>query len=57
MEIWTCVTDALRTDSQTVKDRATQLLIKYKSGALVAQLDSVGLTVHYEVMKLCTGSI
>ena len=25
-------------DSQTLKDRATQLLIKYKSGALVTQL-------------------
>ena len=29
------------TDSQTLKDRATQLLIKYKSGALVTQLTSV----------------
>ena len=27
-----------RTDGQTLKDRATQLLIKYKSGALVTQL-------------------
>ena len=26
------------TDEQTLKDRATQLLIKYKSGALVTQL-------------------
>ena len=26
------------TDGQTLKDRATQLLIKYKSGALVTQL-------------------
>ena len=26
-----------RTHSQTLKDRATQLLIKYKSGALVTQ--------------------
>ena len=26
-----------RTDGQTLKDRATQLLIKYKSGALVTQ--------------------
>ena len=26
-----------RTDSQTLKDRATQLLKKYKSGALVTQ--------------------
>ena len=30
-----CLTDSL-TDSQ-MKDRATQLLIKYKSGALVTQ--------------------
>ena len=37
VEIWTGVTNALRTDWQTLKDRATQLLIKYKSGALVTQ--------------------
>ena len=41
VEIWTGVTDAWLTDwlihSQTLKDRATQLLIKYKSGALVTQ--------------------
>ena len=38
VEIWTGVTDAWRTDSlTTLKDRATQLLIKYKSGALVTQ--------------------
>ena len=41
VEIWTGVTDALRTLSltnwQTLKDRATQLLLKYKSGALVMQ--------------------
>ena len=41
MEIWTGVTDAWLTDWltdwQTLKDRATQLLIKYKSGALVTQ--------------------
>ena len=42
MEIWIGVTDASLTDSQT-KDSATQLLIKYKSGALVTQLDS-GIT-------------
>ena len=37
VEIWTGVTDAWLTDSQTLKDRAThtQLLMKYKSGALV----------------------
>ena len=33
--IWSGVTDALRTDFE---DRATQLLIKCKSGALVTQL-------------------
>ena len=27
------------TDGQTLKDRATQLLIKYKSGALVTQIE------------------
>ena len=32
------VTNALGTDTQTLKDSATQLLIKYKSGALVTQL-------------------
>ena len=38
VEIWTGVTDAWLTDWQTtLKDRATQLLIKYKSGALVTQ--------------------
>ena len=38
MEIWTGVTDALLTDSlTTLKDSATQLLIEYKSGALVTQ--------------------
>ena len=31
-----CLTDSL-TDWQTLKDRATQLLKKYKSGALVMQ--------------------
>ena len=31
------VTDTLGTDSQTLKDSATQLLIKYMSGALVTQ--------------------
>ena len=39
VKIWIGVTDASRTDSlTTLKDRATQLLIKYKSGALVTQL-------------------
>ena len=37
VEIWTGVTDAWLTDSQS-KDSATQLLTKYKSGALVTQL-------------------
>ena len=46
MEIWTGVTDASLTHSLTDsqrKDRATQLLIKYKSGALVTQLPIAGL--------------
>ena len=39
VEIWTGVTDDSLADSlTTLKDRATQLLIKYKSGALVTQL-------------------
>ena len=38
MKIWTGVTDASLTHSlTTLKDSATQLLIKYKSGALVTQ--------------------
>ena len=37
VEIWTGVTNALRTDGLTLKDRDTQLLIKYKSGVLVTQ--------------------
>ena len=37
VEIWSGVTDDSLTHSQTLKDRATQLLIKYKSGALVTQ--------------------
>ena len=37
MEIWKGVTHASLTDSER-KDRATQLLTKYKSGALVTQL-------------------
>ena len=36
MEIWKGVTHASLTDSH-LKDSATQLLIKYKSGALVTQ--------------------
>ena len=32
----------LTTDSQTLKDSATQLLTKYKSGALVTQLSIYG---------------
>ena len=32
------VCHACLTDGQTLKDRATQLLTKYKSGALVTQL-------------------
>ena len=33
--------NACLTDGQTLKDSATQLLIKYKSGALVTQLRRV----------------
>ena len=42
VEIWTGVTNASLTHSlTTLKDSATQLLIKYKSGALVTQLTNV----------------
>ena len=34
-----CLTDSLTHSLTTLKDRATQLLIKYKSGALVTQLE------------------
>ena len=37
VEIWTGITDTLLTHWQTLKDSATQLLINYKSGALVMQ--------------------
>ena len=40
-EIWSGV---MVTDRQILKDRATQLLIKYKSGALVTQFLLVLLT-------------
>ena len=47
MEIWTGVTDPLRTDSlTTLKDGATQLLIKYMSGALVTQKEIVTPTIQ-----------
>ena len=40
MPLWKGVADASLTDSlTTLKDGATQLLIKYKSGALVTQFD------------------
>ena len=45
VEIWAGVNGALLT---TLKDRATQLLIKYKSGALVTQLE-VFLTVDMDI--------
>ena len=41
-----CLTDGL-THSQTLKDSATQLLIKYKSGALVTQCTSIKVTRRY----------
>ena len=37
VEIWTGVTDPLQTEGLTLKDSATQLLTKYKSGTLVMQ--------------------
>ena len=44
-----CLTDG-RTDGQTLKDRATQLLKKYKSGALVTQKERGNL----EKVRQCT---
>ena len=35
-----CMPDG-RTDGQTLRDRATQLLNKYKSGALVTQFEPI----------------
>ena len=47
VEIWTGVTDPLRPDSlTTLKDGATQLLIKYMSGALVMQKEIVTPTIQ-----------
>ena len=53
VEIWTGVTDAWLTDWQTtLKDRATQLLIKYKSGALVTQQ----LCIKFRILQFpCPG--
>ena len=38
--------NACLTDGQTLKDSATQLLTKYKSGALVTQYDPRQNSVH-----------
>ena len=55
VEIWTGVTDAWLTDWQTtLKDRATQLLIKYKSGALVTQYSATQLVSS---IKFKTGAL
>ena len=54
-----CLTDSLTHSLTTLKDRATQILIKYKSGALMIQLYILGplyyigvvwqiITVHHE---------
>ena len=64
-EIWTGITDALLTHSlTTLKDRATQLLIKYESGALVTQLSLIkhsnisGAYHHLGILqKICTQMI
>ena len=50
--IWTGVTDAWLTDSlTTLKDSANQLLIKYKSGALVTQLGEVVTIADVDSVK------
>ena len=42
------------TDSQTLKDSATQLLIKYKSGALVTRCKKIGLGIQPGIcVSLC----
>ena len=49
-----------RTDGQTLKDSATQLLTKYKSGALVTQYKSLTIGSHCilvdfrEIIKILT---
>ena len=51
MEFWTGVTDASLTDSlTTLKDSATQLLIKYKNGALVTQFPPYKI-VHFKLQR------
>ena len=42
-----CLTHSLTHSLTTLKDRATQLLIKYKSGALVTQYSS-GINVGFQ---------
>ena len=44
-----CLTDSL-THSQ-MKDRATQLLIKYKSGALVTQCSKIEISSFPELLE------
>ena len=51
------------TDGHTLKDSATQLLIKYKSGALVTQLNATDIEIrpfwdehHYKYIQ-CQGKI
>ena len=51
-----CVTHSL-TDSQTLKDRATQLLIKYKSGALVTQLQLYVFIENFHFLYKCTKTL
>ena len=53
MDIWSGVTDALLTQSQTLKDRATQLLIKYKNEARVTQC--MVLIVKFTVKRKVVG--
>ena len=48
-----CLTDSLTHSLTTLTDRATQLLIKYKSGALVTQYNS-SYQVHSYEMELET---
>ena len=45
-----------RTNSQTLKDRATQLLKKYKSGAIVTQIVII-IIVTEIISKAASGQI
>ena len=57
MEIWRGVPDALQTDGLTLKDRSTQLLIKYKSGAFVTQQQMSVMSVSLQMSTFLSNKI